>query len=145
MNTPPPLPAKSPDWWSRNWKWFVPAVCVAVMVVICAFVVSVFAIMRSSDAYAGALARAERAPAVAQAIGTPITDRFFFTGQINVNGASGNADLVIPIEGPKGKATIYVAAHKSDGTWHYTRLIVQCASNGQQVDLSEPDSPRTRL
>lgn len=138
MQTPPPLPRDStPGWWERNWKWFVPILCLAGALVIGAFVTSIFALMKSSDAYIGAVARAKADPSVNGALGTPIKEGFLVTGNINVSGASGKADLAIPIEGPKGNATIFVAAHKIAGQWRFDRLIVQLSPDGRRIDLSD--------
>jgi hypothetical protein len=92
--------------------------------------------MRSSDAYTGAVARAKASPEVIEAIGSPVQEGIFFTGQINVSESSGGAILAIPIGGPKAKATIHVSARKSEGRWHYNRLIVQL-QDGRQLDISD--------
>jgi hypothetical protein len=138
VQIPPALPNKRPaDWWSRNWKWFVPAICAAVVLFAGGILFSVLALIKSSDAYKGAVARAQSAAVVAEAIGTPIQEGFLVMGKINVGGASGKADLAIPIEGPRGKATIYVIATKRLGKWHFDRCIVQVKQTGQTIDLSE--------
>jgi hypothetical protein len=86
-----------------------------------AFVGSVFLIVfsavKSTDVYKDALARAKRHPAVTEALGAPMREGFLVSGNTNVNGASGEANLSIPISAPKGKGTIYVAAKKSLGQW----------------------------
>jgi hypothetical protein len=138
MQTPPPLPNKrSPVWWSRNWKWFAPVIGVATILLASAFVVSVFSVMRSSEAYSGAVARAKAAPAVIDALGIPIQEGFFFTGNINVTGESGKAELTIPVEGPKGKAALQIEASKARGEWHFDYLVVKVDQTGQKIDLSE--------
>ena len=70
-----------------------------------------------------------------EALGSPITEGLLVSGNTNVNGASGDANLYIPISGPKGKGTIYVAASKSLGRWNYTGLIVEIAKTNQRIDL----------
>jgi hypothetical protein len=119
---PPPMPAASlprKSWWGRNWKWFVPTGCLGLVLLLAGFVALlvtvIFGAMKSSDVYKDALARARANPAVIEALGTPIKDGMFLSGNTNVNGASGEANLAIPISGPKGKGTIYVAARKSAG------------------------------
>ena len=52
-----------------------------------------------------------------------------------MNGGSGNADLTIPISGPKGKGTLYVVATKSAGEWTYSKLVVKIDSTGETIDL----------
>jgi hypothetical protein len=134
---PPPLPGRrTPGWWDRNWKWLVPVLAVGAILVVAGLIFSLMAIMRSSDAYSIAVARAKSSTPVANEIGTPIDDGFIFTGSINVRGRSGKADLAIPIHGPKGKATIYVDARKADGEWHFDHLIVQVSQTGHRIDLA---------
>jgi hypothetical protein len=128
-----------PNWWTRNWKWFVPAGCLSIVVLFVVFAASialiVFNAMKSTDVYNEALARAKANPAVIDALGSPITEGFLISGNTNVNGASGEANLSIPISGPNGKATIYVAANKSLGRWNYSGLVVEIAKTHQRIDL----------
>jgi hypothetical protein len=60
----------------------------------------VFGMLKSSDAYQGALARARADPAVVMALGSPIEEGWFVMGNINISGSSGEADLAIPVSGP---------------------------------------------
>jgi hypothetical protein len=150
-NAQPPLPrTKPPDWWDRNWKWFLPVVVMTATLMMCGFVILVYTtvatLTRSSGAYSGAIARTEASAAVAAALGTPIRPGFFVTGDISINGSSGKAELVIPISGPKGDAAIYVEASKILGAWHFDRLVVQVGNTGDRIDLSDgPYKPiRTR-
>ena len=111
-----------PNWWKRNWKWFVPLGCFTLALLFLTFVgsilVIVFNAMRSTDVYREALARAKADPAVIEALGSPIKDGFLVSGNTNVNGASGETNLAIPLSGPRGKGTIYVFANKSNGQWN---------------------------
>lgn len=126
-------------WWSRNWKWFVPTGCLTLCALAAAFVVlvvlMVFGAMKSSDAYKIAVSRAKADPRVIAAIGTPISEGWLVSGNTNVNGGSGKADLSIPISGPKGKGTIYAVATKSAGIWVYSRLAVQVEKTGERIEL----------
>jgi len=139
--TPPPAPpSPRPGWWSRNWKWFVPTGCCLTPLVLggCAvafLVLVVFGALKQSDAYKLAVARAKSDPRVTAALGTPIGEGWYLSGHTNVNGASGDADLSIPISGPKGKGTIYAVATKSGGEWSYSKLQVKIESTGETIDL----------
>jgi hypothetical protein len=123
----------------RNWKWFVPVGCFGTLTLFIAFVVSiaviVFSAVKSTDVYKDALVRAKVHPSVIEILGSPIKEGFLVSGNTNVNGASGEANLSIPISGPKGKGTIYVAANKSLGRWNYSGLIVEIAKTHQRIDL----------
>jgi hypothetical protein len=146
VNQLPPQPATpKPNWWKRNWKWFVPLGCFTVVLLLFVFagsiVVIVFNAMKSTDVYKEALARAKTDPAVIEALGSPIKDGFLFSGNSNVNGASGESNLAIPISGPKGKGTIYVSASKSLGRWIYSGLVVELSGTHQRIDLLQTAAP----
>jgi hypothetical protein len=134
-----------PNWWKRSWKWFVPLGCFTIALLFLAFVASivviVFSAMKSTDVYKEALARAKADPAVIEALGSPIKDGFLMSRNTNVNGASGEANLAIPISGPKGKGTIYVSANKSLGQWNYSGLVVEIGQTRQRIDLLHKASP----
>lgn len=103
--TQPAMPR--PNWWKRNWKWFVPAGCFTVALLFVVFVASivviVFSAMKSTDVYKDALARAKANPAVIEALGLPIKDGFLLSGNTNVNGASGESNLGNSHLGSKSK------------------------------------------
>lgn len=138
--SPPPIgPPPRANWWTRNWKWFVPTGCLAILIFSATFVglivVIVFSAMKSTDVYKDALVRAKAEPAVTEALGSPIKDGMFVSGSTNVNGASGEANLAIPIYGPKGEGTVYVVAAKSLGVWNYSNLVVEVKETKQRIDL----------
>ena len=117
----------------------MPAGCFSTLILFVAFVGSialiVFSAMKSTDVYKEALARAKANSAVVEVLGSPIKEGFLVSGNTNVNGASGEANLSIPISGPNGKGTIYVAANKSLGRWNYSGLVVEIAKTHQRIDL----------
>jgi hypothetical protein len=117
----------------------VPVGCLSVAALFVVFagsvVLIVFSAVKSTDVYKDALTRAKAHPAVIEALGSPVTDGFLVSGNTNVNGASGETNLSIPISGPKGKGTIYVAATKSLGRWNSSGLIFEIAKTHQRIDL----------
>jgi len=126
-------------WWSRNWKWAVPLGC-SLPILACAgfivFVVSLtFGVMKSSDAYKDAVARARASAAVTTALGTPLEEGFFVSGEVNVRNGSGQADLEIPISGPKGSGVIHAVGVKTGGKWDYTTLEVEVKQTGARINL----------
>jgi hypothetical protein len=143
---PPPVPlAPKPNWWTRNWKWFVPTGCLSIALLFVAFAASVvlivFSAVKSTDVYKDALARAKAHPAVIEVLGSPVTEGFLVSGNTNVNGASGEANLSIPVSGPKGNGTIYVAATKSLGRWAYSGLVMEIAGTHRRIDLLHSSIP----
>jgi hypothetical protein len=137
-----PAVAARESWWSRNWKWLVPTGCGGCLLVVvllalfgASIVAIVFGALKSSDVAQTAIARAKANPEVISALGTPIDTGMFVSGNINVSGGSGQADLSIPISGPKGAGTIYAVAVKTGGAWEFSTLTVQIKSTGEKIDL----------
>ena len=123
----------------RNWKWFVPVGCLGLLTISIGFVslifFLVFSVMKSSDVYKEAISIAEAHPTVQEVIGTPLEEGTFVAGNLNTSGASGEADLAIPISGPNGKGTLYAVAEKSAGQWTFSTLVVEKKETGQRIDL----------
>lgn len=143
MDQPPPIVNQpAPNWWQRNWKWFVPTGCLTMLVLFGGFITLIVAgamsLMKTSDVYKDAVALARSEPTVVQALGTPVKEGFFVSGHVNVNGSSGEAELSIPLKGPKGKATLYVEAEKKLGRWQFKQLVVEFDATHERVELAGP-------
>src|SRR5882672_8694112 len=119
--------------------------CFTVALLFLAFIgsilVIVFSAMKSTDVYKEALARAKADPVVIGALGSPIKEGFLVSGNTNVNGASGESNLAIPISGPNRKGTSYVAANKSLSRWNYSGLILEVTKTHQRIDLLQSQVP----
>jgi len=137
---PPPLAVPSRNWFERNLKWIIPAICLVAIGAIFGFIALLMGAMKSSDAYLGAITRVKAAPAVIHILGEPIKEGFFVRGNISVSGPSGRAELAIPIAGSNETATIYVEATKSLGIWHFDALVVQVDKTKERIDLSEKET-----
>jgi hypothetical protein len=95
--------------------------------------------IQHSGFYPQALERAQANPQVANKIGQPLKAGWFASGNINISGSSGDADIAIPISGPNGKGTIYVVAKKSAGLWTFRTLQVEVPGESQRIDLLQPE------
>ena len=149
QTTPSPVtPARPDGWWSRHWKWAVPALAALALSLLAGFVAliisMVFGMIKSSDAYKLALERAQASPAATAALGTPIREGWFTMGNIAVNGPTGEANLQIPVSGPKGEGDLFVEAKKSAGAWTFQTLTVQVDAGGERIDLLEEESQAAR-
>lgn len=142
--TPPPTPAPpARNWWGRNWKWFVPTGCLAIVILTVVFIGSillvVFGAMKSTDVYKTAVSIAQRDPLVIDALGSPIKTGMLLSGNTHMDGASGQADLAIPISGPKGNGTLYLVATKSTGRWTFSKLVVEVQKTKKRINLHTGD------
>jgi TonB family protein len=126
----------------RNWKWAVPLGCVTLILILVAGVGGIFffamSALQSSDVYKGALERAQKSPAAAGLLGEPIKDGWLVKGNVSFSGGSGNANLEIPVYGPKNSGTLYARAVNEGGAWMYERLDL-VAKSGERVSLLDSD------
>lgn len=102
----------------------------------------IFGMMRNSDAVKMALRQAQSNPIVAERLGTPLETGWFMSGNINVSGPAGHAEMEIPVHGTKGKGTIYLVADKNAGLWTFSTLQVAFAENEPRIDLLQPATPQ---
>jgi hypothetical protein len=127
----------------------VPVGCLLPILCIAGFALAVFYfvvdVMKESDAYKMALVRAQTNPALVQAIGSPISQTGIVFGNTNANGPTGEANLSIPLSGPKGKATLYVEAKKSADVWLFQTLAVEIENTGERIDLNVAGNDRNDL
>ena len=133
-----PEPMKR-SWIERHPLWKIPIGCLLLLLLMAAFGIFVITIVttsfRHSEAYEQALTMAKANPQVREEIGEPIATAWFVSGQLNVNGSSGHADLSIPISGPRGKGNIRAVANKRGGTWTFTWLQVTIDGHSEAIDL----------
>ncbi len=154
---PPPLPFGDPvrvhqDNQSAVGKGLLAGCggCALIMTLVFAFVIGIavfaFSLMRQSDAYQLALAKAKASPQVQRILGQPIEAGWFFTGSIQVSsdstGSSGSANLSIPLSGPKNRGVLYAVAKKQNGEWVFTELALRVDGSKIVIDLLNP-SPMT--
>lgn len=131
---PPPR-----NWFQRNWKWFVPCGCLTLLALFAGFLLVVvagaFGVIKSSEVVKDGLRRAQESPDVLLALGEPVEDRWWIMGSINTSGPTGQADVSVPLKGPKGKGTLYIVAYKQAGEWTYERLEVEVDGLAERIDL----------
>jgi hypothetical protein len=137
---PLPLPRAAPkDWFSTNWKWFVPTILLGLVLVLALFVggvvTFVFGLMKSSEPYQHAVAIASSNPHVVRELGRPLVPGWYVTGNINLSGTSGQADMAIPLKGTLRRGTVYVVAKKTNGVWTYSTLQMLVDGDGFPIEL----------
>jgi hypothetical protein len=142
MPTPPypvhPGPIKK-SWLERNPLWKIPLGCLTLFVLLAAFGIILMTVItssfRHSDVYKQAIAQATANPQVREQIGEPIKPDWLISGELNVSGSSGKANLIIPISGPRGRGRIHAVAQKSSGIWRFTYLQVDVVNQSASIDL----------
>jgi hypothetical protein len=143
-NPPAPL-LRQKNWFQRHWVLALVGGCLLLILLFVGFIAGIFTIVESSikksDAYTQALTSARNNPSVIEKFGQPLQPGWMISGNIQVSGPSGNANLSIPITGPKAKGTIYVVAKKSAGRWNFDTLEVEAEGVPEQINLLSPSAP----
>lgn len=139
-----PHPPEQKGWFGRNWKWFIPTGCLSIILIVVACVGAVvyFALgsIKSSYIYQEALNKAKSNSAVVSQLGEPIEAGWQISGNINVNGESGNADVKIPVSGPKKSGAIYATAIKKQGKWDFSALELEIEGEAKRINLLIPST-----
>ena len=137
-------PPQQKGWFGRNWKWFVPVGCLSVVLVAVVFVAAVaylaFGSIKSTYVYQEAIAKTRSNAAVVRELGEPIEPGWLISGRINVNESSGNADVSIPVSGPKKSGRVYVSAVKKLGKWDFSALEVEIEGKTERINLLNPST-----
>lgn len=131
------------SWFSRNWRWLVPTFLIVFVILPILLIASIFAAMKNSDAAKESVLRAQRNALVVEQLGTPIEEGWMVSGSISTSTTSGDADLAVPISGPKGRGKIFVTARKSAGAWEYQVMLAAIEGSDHRIDLLSEDSGRT--
>jgi hypothetical protein len=96
------VPRKS--WLGRNWKWLLLVAFLGMILLGVGVFALIMGAIRGSDVAKESVARAQANAAVVQQLGALIDEGWMVGGSINVAaGGTGDADLAVPISGPKGK------------------------------------------
>lgn len=138
---PEQIPVQPQSWVARNWKLLLGllvALGVLGVAAVFGFLTLIMSSIKGSDVAREAMARARSNPAVVQHLGTPIEEGWLVSGSVNVSTGSGDADLALPISGPKAKGTVYVTAQKSAGAWTYSVMQAAIEGSGERIDLLAP-------
>lgn len=140
---PPPPLVLPKNWFARNWKWFVPTLILGLVLLIALFVggllTFIFGLLKSSEPYQHAVAVASSNPDVVRKLGAPVSPGWYLSGNINVSGSSGDANLAIPLKGSRHSGIVYVVAKKTGGVWTYSRL--QMLEDGHEFPIELQTAP----
>ena len=124
---------------SRGCLWLVLG-ALAVLVLVCTGLCAVgffvvFGVIKSSEPYRMALEQVQQDPQVIERLGQPIEDATLMpTGEVQVEGDQGTANLHFTVEGPQGTASVSAQARRVGGQWGLTTLAATF-ENGDRLNL----------
>jgi hypothetical protein len=112
--------------------------CLMVVAALVFFIVAVLGLvmlfLRGSEPCVETMRRAQKSPALQQALGEPMKMGWILTGGVSTMNDSGSADVSIPISGPKGSVRIHTRAQREEGVWNYKEMSAPLPT-GEVVDL----------
>jgi hypothetical protein len=131
----------------RPWLWILPLGCLGLLVLaggaLFAMLSLVNGVIQQADAYTVPLQRAQASADVRRLLGEPVEAGWFTQGNINFKNDEGEAELSIPLQGPRGSAILHVEATKQAGDWAYQRMDVVAEAGDEAIDRKRPPTPPT--
>lgn len=136
---PDGAPEPRPRWIERHYRWALPTGCATILAVGVAVVailyIARFRRFRETQPFAGALEHVREMPGPVLSLGRPIEPGWYFEGVINYK--VGKAEFTFPVSGPKGHATVEVAARRDNDRWIYTMIVVRNPKTGEVFTRNE--------
>tara|TARA_R110002072_G_scaffold34118_3_gene102488 strand:+ start:281 stop:808 length:528 start_codon:yes stop_codon:yes gene_type:complete len=134
MNAPPPQQQKSSPILKIACFGCIAIILLGVLGCV-GITVGVVSMIKGSQPYKDGLAKATADKRVGEALGEPVKAQWLAGGQFNDAGNTGNAELVVPLEGPKGEGVLNISATKSGGKWTVNRATVLIPATGKTIDV----------
>jgi Cytochrome oxidase complex assembly protein 1 len=132
-------------WFDRNWRWFIPALCIVCCSLLAVFVLGILALVESmigrSYPYQMAVEEAQQSEQVAETLGRPLLIGRFSTGQIHSSNDIGEVNISIPISGSRGRGQIIVIGKEVQSLWTFETLEVDIVGNDVPIPLPGPGRP----
>jgi hypothetical protein len=123
-----------PNWKRRLLVWGAAFATILSFIAITVFVLVMYG-MNSSWAYGEGTRLAKSNVRLVQELGEPIEFGWFVTGQINVAGDAGTADIAIPVHGNLNKGKVCIVGHKRHGQWKVDESIARVHGVNDVIDL----------
>ena len=133
---------KRRGWFRRNWRWFVPALLLTIVVVgggalYWAFFVRVY----NLNVCQSAMRTIAADKGVQETLGQPIKNVFWPSRETMPNARieENEIDVIWNIEGPKKQAKAHLLAKRRQGRWD-TVILEVTPAGGKRVSIHEPDT-----
>jgi hypothetical protein len=91
------------------------------------------AFMKSRGGYPEGLALLRADPAATAALGTPIRDGFFVTGEVASDGMDAHSSYVVRVRGPRGSGRLRIRGYRAGGAWRVTGMTLETAG-GERLE-----------
>lgn len=128
------------SWWRRNAKWLFPLILIVVtglyLLLSGAVAFGDYAkAYANMPVYQNALEKAIQDSRVTGALGSiePIDKMTIAEGAVDYNNNYQSMTATITLKGSKNKGKLDIAAHKTDGDWHYDAIKVRIKSPKEEI------------
>jgi Cytochrome oxidase complex assembly protein 1 len=126
----PPAPAaRLKGWFQRH---LILAILLGCLLLGVLFIGSLFSLIefsfKNSYIYAEAMGRAQDSAQVIREAGSPLKSGWLILGNVHISGNSGNADLLIPLSGPKGTGLLHAAVKGSRASGNCKYCTLNCVA-----------------
>ena len=74
-------------------------------------------------------------------VGQTLEAGLFVEGSIHIAGASGHAELSIPLFGERGRGIIFIIADKHSGGWEPRVIVFKNSLSGERTNLLQERLP----
>lgn len=95
----------------------------------------VFKVLGDSEAAQATLREAQASTVLIEEIGEPMRIGWLVVENVNVSNDTGDADVVVPIEGPKGTVSVHTVGTREGGVWRFEEMTATIQGGGTTVDL----------
>jgi hypothetical protein len=140
-------PAPGQDYVQNRW-WSIPGGCLLLLTLFVVGSISILVLIQfslsRSGAYRSALELARHSALATAELGSPIEPGWFTSGNVTFAGNIGDAQLVIPVAGPRNHGTLFVVAHKQGMPWQFNSLQLAVSGHSGRLDLLQNSTvPKT--
>jgi hypothetical protein len=133
------------SWWKRNWKWFLPASIIMLLLLFGLFLSSslngnVADITRAyseNALYEKAIEKAKVNEKVVELIGEiePIDKLAILEGNVIYSNNNNSVELSIRVKGNKGKGKMDISAYKSGTEWKYKKINIRIKEPKEEIQI----------
>lgn len=127
------------NWFQRNWLWLIPTGCATLIVIFVLFIGGIIfgavSMVKNSEPFEEALERAQRHEVVIEHLGEPLESDGLFDGNLSYSNGEKEANITVPVKGPKGKGKIKVIGSATDDTWSYEKMEIILLAEKDTINL----------
>ncbi len=100
--------------------------------------VAMFTVMGNFEPVDTAKHEAMTNPEIARHVGSPVEVDWWFTGSVNTQNQTGDADVTIYFSGPLASGSLRTVSDRRNGVWIVRKMVLTLDDSGQVIGLTPP-------